>query len=345
MIDVVGVSKAFGRVRAVTGATFRVAEARAVGLLGPNGAGKSTTLRMITGFLPPSAGRISVGGHDTIDQSMQARRLIGYLPDAAPFYPEMRVRDYITHRARLYGMARADRRKAVAAAIDRCWLGDVASRRVGQLSKGFKQRVGLAAALVHDPRVLILDEPTSGLDPTQIREMRELLRELSGKRTVLVSSHILPEVERTCDEVIVIAGGRIRAQGTPASLITERSALAPYEWRVTTDKAARASELAGRVGGVVRVEQSAATATAAATNNETVLLIHPRPDEGDLRPALAQAAHEAGLVLLGHRRIEPTLEDVFVSLVEQEGDSGHDADARNANNSNNTSNASGEAAA
>ena len=144
--------------------------------------------------------------------------------------------------------------------------------------------------------------------------------------------------------MIVIAGGRIRAQGTPTSLIAERSARAVRDG-VTTDKTARAAELAERVGGVVRVEQSASTATAAATNNETVLLIHPRPDAGDLRPALAQAAHEAGLVLLGHRRIEPTLEDVFVSLVEQEGDSGHDADARNASNSNNTTSASGEAAA
>jgi len=323
MIDVVGVSKSFGRVRAVTGATFRVAEAKAVGLLGPNGAGKSTTLRMITGFVPPSAGRISVGGHDTIDESMQARRLIGYLPDAAPFYPEMRVRDYVDHRARLYSVPRVDRKKAVAAAMDRCWLGDVSARRVGQLSKGYKQRVGLAAALVHDPRVLILDEPTSGLDPTQIREMRELLRELAGRRTVLVSSHILPEVERTCDEVIVIAGGRIRAQGTPASLIAQRSSASPYEWRVNPDDAGRATELAGRVAGVTRVERINPADKQAATE-AVLLLIHPDRGTGDLRPSLASAAHQAGLVLLGLRRLEPTLEDVFLSLVEQEEDGAAD---------------------
>lgn len=219
MISLKGVHKSFGRFHAVRDASFEIARGEVVGLLGPNGAGKTTTIRMITGYLPPTAGRVEVCGHDSIKESLKAREMLGYLPEATPLYPEMRVSDYLLFRSRLYSMKHRERRPAVERALTRCWLGDVASRRISQLSKGYRQRVGLAAALLHNPRVLILDEPANGLDPTQIQETRKLIRELSKERTVLVSSHILPEVERTCDRVIIMSRGRVRADGTPERLL------------------------------------------------------------------------------------------------------------------------------
>ena len=218
MISVREVHKSFGRVRAVRGVSFDLEPGRVAGLLGPNGAGKSTTIRMITGFLPPDRGGIEVCGHDTISGSLEARRQIGYLPESAPLYTEMSVQGYLDHRARLWRMPRADRRRAIDRCVDRCELRTVRRRRVGHLSKGFRQRVGLAAAMLHDPKVLVLDEPSNGLDPTQIVHTRRLVRDLAEGRTVLVSSHILAEVERTCDRVIVIAGGEVRADGPPADL-------------------------------------------------------------------------------------------------------------------------------
>lgn len=219
MIVADDISKRFGRTRAVNGVSFTLESGQIAGLLGPNGAGKSTTIRMITGFLCPDHGQVRIGQFDTIADPGPARRQLGYLPEAAPCYPEMRAIDYLRYRARLNGVARRDARKAAEQAADRCRLDAAMSRkRVGALSKGYRQRVGLAAAIVHDPRVLVLDEPTNGLDPAQIRDARSLIRELAENRTMLVSSHILPEIERTCDRVIIIANGEIRADGSPAEL-------------------------------------------------------------------------------------------------------------------------------
>lgn len=221
MLAVRGVTKSFGTVPAVRGVSFDIAPGQVVGLLGPNGAGKTTTIRMITGMFPPDSGTITVDGADTIESSIQARRAIGYLPESAPAYAEMSVESLIDFRATLFGLPRRARRQRVEKVIERCWLADVRKRRVGHLSKGFRQRVGLAAAIVHEPKVLILDEPSNGLDPTQIAEMRRLIRELGRDRAVLVSSHILPEVEKTCDRAIIVIRGVVRADGTPESLTGE----------------------------------------------------------------------------------------------------------------------------
>lgn len=222
MIFAHSISKRFGSVQAVRDVSFCLEPGQIAGLLGPNGAGKSTTIRMITGFLAPDQGRIEIGGHDTLRQPERSRGLIGYLPESCPVYPEMRAIDYLTYRARLYGLARRDARRVAAQAADRCRLGKMSTRRIAKLSKGYRQRVGLAGTLVHDPKVLVLDEPTNGLDPSQIREARSLIRELAENRTMLISSHILPEIERTCDRVLVIVAGRLCADGPPSQLMQSR---------------------------------------------------------------------------------------------------------------------------
>lgn len=218
MIEVEGLHRWFGAVHAVRGVGFALPAGQAVGLLGPNGAGKTTTLRMITGILRPQRGSVRIAGIDALAQPVRARLEFGYLPESAPSYPEMSVRGFLRHRAGLLGVRGAIRRSRVGAVMDECQLAGVAGRRIGQLSKGYRQRVALAASLIHDPKVLILDEPTNGLDPTQIREARSLIGDVARNRTVLISSHILPEIERTCQRVIIIGAGRVLADGTPAQL-------------------------------------------------------------------------------------------------------------------------------
>lgn len=218
MIEIHDLHRWFGAVHAVRGVSFSIEEGQAVGLLGPNGAGKTTTLRMLTGILRPHRGKVSISGIDAIEHPRRAQRRFGYLPESAPSYPEMSVIGFLRYRAKVLAVPRADRRPRLAAVLDECQLHPVAKRRVGQLSKGYRQRVALAAALIHDPKVLILDEPTNGLDPTQIREARSLIGDLATNRTVLVSSHILPEIERTCQRVIIIGAGRVLADGTPEEL-------------------------------------------------------------------------------------------------------------------------------
>ena len=198
MIQVERLSKRFGSFKAVDGIGFDVGRGEIVGLLGPNGAGKTTTMRMLTTYLSPTSGRASLAGHDVLDEPLEVRRKVGYLPENVPLYQEMRVREYLRYRARLKDVPRSQRRRAIGEVVTRCGLGDFEDRIIGQLSRGFRQRVGLAEALVHDPEILILDEPTAGLDPLQIREVRDLIRELSEQHTILLSTHILPEVEAVC---------------------------------------------------------------------------------------------------------------------------------------------------
>jgi ABC-2 type transport system ATP-binding protein len=209
MIQVVRLSRRFGSFKAVDGLGFEVGKGEIVGLLGPNGAGKTTTMRMLTTYLSPTSGRASLAGFDVLDEPLEVRRRVGYLPENVPLYVEMRVREFLRFRARLKDVPRSRLRRAVGEVIDRCRLEEVEDRIIGQLSRGFRQRVGLAEALVHDPPILILDEPTSGLDPLQILEVRKLIRELGDRHTVLLSTHILPEVEAICGRVIIIARGRI----------------------------------------------------------------------------------------------------------------------------------------
>jgi gliding motility-associated transport system ATP-binding protein len=221
MIEVKNLTKRYGPVCAIEDVSFVVdpeSTGSIVGFLGPNGAGKSTTIRILTCYQPATSGSASVAGFNVFTQSMEVRRSIGYLPENAPLYPEMRAREYLHFRGKLHRMPRSERMAAVERVTERCWLGDFIDRPIGHLSKGMRQRVGLADALLHDPKVLFLDEPTVGLDPNQIRETRRLISDLGEKHVVFLSSHILHEVEQMCTHTLIIAGGRILASGSPSEL-------------------------------------------------------------------------------------------------------------------------------
>jgi gliding motility-associated transport system ATP-binding protein len=209
MIDVERLSKHYHSVRAVDRVSFAVGRGEIVGLLGPNGAGKTTTMRMLTTFLAPTSGRAVLSGHDVLDEPLEVRKKVGYLPENVPLYLEMRVREYLGYRAKLKDVPRSKRRSAIDGVLERCKLMDVESRVLGHLSKGYRQRVGLAEAMVHDPDILVLDEPTAGLDPMQIREVRALIRELGDRHTILLSTHIMSEVEAVCGRVIMIVKGKV----------------------------------------------------------------------------------------------------------------------------------------
>lgn len=227
MISVKNLTKRYGPVPAISDVTFDVAPETTgsiIGFLGPNGAGKSTTIRILTCFQPATSGSAFVAGFDVFRESVKVRRQIGYLPENAPLYPEMRVREYLNFRGKLHRMSPGDRKMAIDRVTERCWLGEFVDRPIGQLSKGMRQRVGLADALLHDPKVVFLDEPTIGLDPNQIRETRKLIRELGERHVVFLSSHILHEIEQICTHTIIIAGGRILAQGSPSALQEQISA-------------------------------------------------------------------------------------------------------------------------
>lgn len=324
MISVNNVSRRFGPVRAVSGVTLEIAAGQVVGLLGPNGAGKTTTLRMITGYLPPTEGSVTVCGFDSVAQSMQARRSLGYLPEAAPLYPEMRVRDYLTFRAKLFGMGRGDRAGAIGKVIERCWLGEVANRRVGQLSKGYKQRVGLAGAMIHDPPVLVLDEPTSGLDPAQIRETRSLIRDLAHRRTVIVSSHILPEVEKTCDRVVIIARGRLRADGTPAGLLARMEDRSVCHVEVAAADAERAGEAIRVLPGMAQVEPEALEDPAWIRLRVRAMGAGAEGSDGegmsgdDIRAAVGRAMLGAGVAVRELSTQRASLEQFYLRTIEED---------------------------
>jgi ABC-2 type transport system ATP-binding protein len=224
MIEVEHLTKDYGTVVAVRDVSFSVGQGEVVGFLGPNGAGKSTTLRILVGFLGATQGRVRIAGHDITEHGVEARRAIGYMPEAAPLYPEMRVGEYLAFRAALKKVARTERKRAVARAMEQAAVSEMADTLIGHLSKGYRQRVGLADALVSNPPLLILDEPTAGLDPNQIREVRNLIRNLGESHTILLSTHILSEVETTCDRAIVIDRGRLVAEGTLEALRAGRSA-------------------------------------------------------------------------------------------------------------------------
>ena len=313
MIRLERVHKRYGAVHAVRGVDLDAPRGQIVGILGPNGAGKSTTIRMITGSVPPTEGRVSVDGLDTVERSADVRRRLGYLPESNPLHPEMRVGDHLAYRAGLYGLRGRARRGAVGRALERCQLADVSRRRVGTLSKGYRQRVGLAAALLHDPPVLILDEPTSGLDPSQIAETRDLIRELAGDRTMLLVSHILPEVERTCDRIVVFARGRILADGRPEDLLGGAS-----------DRYVIEARRDGPPGGGPGLAEALRTASPPLR-----VIGEPREDGPwlravvageagrDAREPIARAASGAGLVVRELRAETPTLETFYLRTLEE----------------------------
>ena len=221
MIEVRNLTKRYGDLTAIRDVTFNVAKGEILGFLGPNGAGKTTTMRILTGFMPASSGTITVDGFDVFDQSFEVRKRIGYLPENPPLYTDMTVDSYLAFVARIKGLGNAQIAPAVDRVLGICGLTEVRGRLTGHLSKGFRQRVGLAQALIHDPPVLVLDEPTIGLDPRQIIEIRKLIRELAGNRTVILSTHILPEVSQICEKVVILAGGRIALEDRMENLVQQ----------------------------------------------------------------------------------------------------------------------------
>lgn len=309
MIEVRNLTKWYGRTLAVDNISFNVSDGSVVGFLGPNAAGKSTTLRILTCFMPATAGSAKVSGFDVFTQSVQVRRRVGYMPESVPLYPEMRVREYLMFRAALREIPAKQRRKAVDRAAAQCWLSrpeDMTARRMDQLSRGYRQRVGLADCLLHDPPVLVLDEPTIGLDPAQVREMRNLIRQLGENHTIILSSHILAEVEQICGEIIIIAAGRIVAQGTPAEL--RRRVTGPSRLIVEL-KGAKPEEMVkalAAIPDVVDVRHARA--------GNWIRLTVQGPKDGDLRPAVAQTAMEHQYQLRELRREISSLEDFFIQI-------------------------------
>lgn len=306
MIEVKNLTKRYGHFLAVDGISFSVDEGEIVGFLGPNGAGKTSTIRTLTCYHPATSGAARIGGHDVFSEPLAVRRLIGYLPESAPLYSEMRVREYLAFRSKLHGMSRGERDEAIKRVADRCWLGDFIDRPIGQLSKGMRQRVGLADAMLHDPKVLILDEPTIGLDPTQIRETRNLIRELGKRHTVLFSSHILSEVEQICSRILIIARGKLIASGTPDELRDQVSA----ESRLIAEIKGPSDEVRNAVNAVDGVQ----SVDLSADNGWCRLSITPRGSV-DIRESLGRMAIEKGWGLRELRREVASLEDFFVKVV------------------------------
>ncbi len=306
MIELERLSKRYGKVQAVDRLTFSVGRGEIVGLLGPNGAGKTTTMRMLTTFLPPTSGRARLAGHDVLDEPLEVRRKVGYLPENVPLYTEMRVREYLTFRATLKDVPRSRRRSAIARVISRCQLGEVDDRILGHLSKGYRQRVGLAEAMVHDPDILILDEPTAGLDPIQIREVRALIRELGDRHTILLSTHIMSEVEAVCGRVIIIARGRIAIDDQLDRLQSESAIVV------------EARGPAEAIRGVLETVPGAAQVSLTGRNGDHATFKVQARDGADLREELATRLFQNGWPI---RRLDlkrTTLEDRFIQAVTQE---------------------------
>ncbi len=304
MIQVENLTKRYAGFTAINQLNFSVAKGEVVGFLGPNGAGKSTTMKILTSYLPATSGTARIAGFDVFGQSVEARRRLGYLPENTPLYTDMRVGEYLRYRASLKGVPGRKVKQAVGDALELCSLRDRERSMIGALSKGYRQRVGLADALVHDPELLILDEPTIGLDPNQIRQVRELIKNLGGKRTVLISTHILPEVEIMCSRVIVIHKGTIRADDTAENLLKNHRAAGSM--RLEAKGAANGRELLSQLSGVKDVtEEKDGDYTA------FQLKLDANADPTDEAMRLATANHWQVRELTRRR---PTLEDVFVEL-------------------------------
>ena len=328
MIEINELYKFYGDRKAVGPLSCSIADGEIVGLLGLNGAGKTTTLRILACDLLPSSGSVVIDGLDVVENPHEVRGRIGYLPDTPPLYPEMTVRGYLLFAAQLRGLSRAQAEKQVPEALAQTQLGSVADEPIASLSHGFKQRVGIAQAIVHRPRLLVLDEPITGLDPVQIVEMRELLRGLKGKHTILLSSHILSEISETCDRILVIKGGEIAAAGTEAELIARLQSGLRLEVTVRGSAEGAAAieaqvrEVAQALPGVTSIK-----ALTAAEPGPRVVTLRVDADH-DVREALCKALVEAGLGILQVGRGERELESVFLSLAGAPGTTGERASER-----------------
>lgn len=306
MLDVQGLRKSFYGSVAVEDVSFQVGSGEILGFLGPNGAGKTTTMRMITGFLTPTAGKVRLGDIDVSEKPLEAKRLLGYLPETLALYPEMRVREYVRFRADLCGVPRREIKSRVDEALGKCFVDDVADKPIGNLSKGYRQRVGLAGALVHKPQVLVLDEPTVGLDPRQIVKVRDLIRELRKDHSILLSTHILPEVEIVCDRVAIIDRGKIVATGTPDTLRQQMSQTPGLTVAIK-------GEISDADGALRRLPGVTHAARIGAGGETRVVL---ESEKGvDLRESVFREVVARGWTLLELAPRQASLEDVFVRLL------------------------------
>jgi ABC-2 type transport system ATP-binding protein len=310
VIEVQHLTKRYGRTTAVDDISFRVERGEILGFLGPNGAGKTTTMRILTGYMPATEGKAIVAGFDVFEQPIEAKRRTGYLPETPPLYPDMSILEYLGFVAKIKGVPTGERRKRIQYVMERTRIDDVADRLCGKLSKGYKQRVGLAQSLIHNPDVLILDEPTAGLDPKQIIETRELIKELAGDHTIILSTHILPEVAQTCQRVVIINKGKVVAIDTPDNLTARLRGSETMYVQVDASGANPAASL-GRVPGVTRVVES--------DRRDGMVAYEIDSEAGrDVRRELARAIVNSGWGLLEMRPMRMSLEDVFLSLTTEE---------------------------
>lgn len=306
MIDVQHLTKRYGQHVALDGVSFSVNAGEVVGFLGPNGAGKSTTMRILTTFMAATSGTVRVGGDCVFEQPYRVRERIGYMPENNPLPLDLRVADYLGFRAELKRLAKREIAGRVSEVMEQCGIADVAKRFIGQLSRGYRQRVGMADALLAKPELIVLDEPTSGLDPNQVRSVRQLIRELAGEHTVLISSHILPEIEMTCDRVVILHEGRLLASGALNDLMAKANATVTAEMQAplpevrqwAAELALGQAEIAGQPDGYVRCQFAGAI-------------------DGSARERVFAAANERGWPLRELSRRAPSLEDLFVSLTQE----------------------------
>jgi ABC-2 type transport system ATP-binding protein len=310
VIEVQHLTKRYGRVTAVDDVTFRVERGEILGFLGPNGAGKTTTMRVLTGYIPATSGRAMVAGFDVFEQPIEAKRRTGYLPETPPLYPEMTVREYLGFVAQIKCVPSGERKSRVDLSMEKTRVTDMAGRHCGKLSKGYRQRVGLAQALLHNPDVLILDEPTAGLDPKQIIETRELIKQLAGDHTIVLSTHILPEVAQTCQRVVIINRGRVVAVDTPENL-TRRLDGAQTMYVQLDGNASDAAAALARLAGVARVNEI--------DRKEGFVGFEVESESGrDLRVDIARTVVNGGWGLLELRPVRMSLEEIFLQLTTEE---------------------------
>jgi len=310
LIEVQHLTKRYGPVTAVNDVSFTVERGEILGFLGPNGAGKTTTMRVLTGYMPPSEGKAIVAGYDVFEQPIEAKRRTGYLPETPPLYPEMTVREYLTFVARIKGVPRKESKARIGEMMKKTRIDDVADRHCGKLSKGYRQRVGLAQAMLHNPEVLILDEPTAGLDPKQIIETRQLIKGLAGDHTIILSTHILPEVSQTCQRVVIINKGKVVAVDTPDNL-TSRLRGSETMYLQVDAQGADAAAVLQRVAGVSRV--------AVADTKQQVVGFEIDSETGhDVRRELAAAVVGRGWGLLEMRPLRMSLEEIFLHVTTED---------------------------
>jgi ABC-2 type transport system ATP-binding protein len=311
MIKVEGLTKRYARTVAVDNISFEVEKGQIVGFLGPNGAGKTTTMRVLTCFLPPTSGKANVAGYDVLENPMEVKKRIGYLPETPPVYPEMEVAEYLNFTGQLKGISSGDIKRRVDEVLGRCAIGDVRSKLIGKLSKGYRQRVGLAQAIIHNPDVLILDEPTSGLDPKQIIEIRELLKSLAGDHTIILSTHILSEVEHSCERVIIISRGKLVAIDSVANLTNRLRGSEAVALEVDiSDGRPNAGDVQQRleqVSGVSRVLMKE-------SKNGRLQFEVESLQGRQIRSDLARTVVNAGWNLSELRAVGLSLEDIFLQL-------------------------------